>query len=61
MHARDPEDPERARRFVFRINPRDMREIYFWNPSDKTYIPIAYRDRCRRLPAAGKSKLPRSA
>lgn len=47
MHARDPEDPERPRRFVFRINPRDMREIYFWNPSDKTYIPIAYRDRCR--------------
>ena len=47
MHARDPENAERPRRFVFRINPRDMREIYFWNPSDKTYIPIAYRDRCR--------------
>jgi putative transposase len=47
MHARDPEDAERPRRFVFRINPRNMREIYFWNPSEKTYIPIAYRDRCR--------------
>jgi putative transposase len=47
MHAPDPDDPERARRFVFRINPRDMREIYFWSPEDRTYIPIAYRDRCR--------------
>ena len=24
-----------------------MREIYFWDPSNKTYIPIPYRDRAR--------------
>lgn len=47
MHARDPEDPKHPRKFIFRINPRDMREVYFWDPADKTYIPIPYRDRCR--------------
>jgi putative transposase len=47
IHARDPEDPKRPRKFIFRIIPRDMREIYFWDPSNKTYIPIAYRDRGR--------------
>jgi putative transposase len=47
IHARDPEDPKRPRKFIFRIIPRDMREIYFWDPSNKTYIPIPYRDRAR--------------
>ena len=47
IHARDPEDPKRPRKFIFRIMPRDMREIYFWDPSNKTYIPIPYRDRAR--------------
>jgi hypothetical protein len=28
-------------------DPRDMREVYFWDPSEKTYIPIPYRDRQR--------------
>ena len=32
MHARDPEDSKHPRKFTFRINPRDMREIYFRNP-----------------------------
>ena len=47
IHARDPEDPKRPRKFIFRIIPRDMREIYFWDPSNKTYIVIPYRDRAR--------------
>jgi putative transposase len=47
MHSLDPDDPKRPRKFVFRINPRDMREVYFWDPSDKTYIAIPYRDRSR--------------
>jgi putative transposase len=47
IHARDPEDRKRPRKFIFRINPRDMREIYFWDPSNKMYIPIPYRDRGR--------------
>jgi hypothetical protein len=28
IHARDPEDSKRPRKFTFRIIPRDMREIY---------------------------------
>ena len=45
IHALDPEDTKRARKFTFRINPRDMREIYFRDPTSNSYIPIPYRDR----------------
>ncbi len=47
IHARDPEDSKRPRRFTFRILPRDMREIYFRDPVSNTYIAIPYRDRTR--------------
>jgi hypothetical protein len=40
-------DPKHPRKFIFRINPRDLREVYFWDPSNKMYIPIPYRDRWR--------------
>jgi putative transposase len=45
IHAPDPEDSKRARKFTFRINPRDMREIYFRDPTSNTYMAIPYRDR----------------
>jgi putative transposase len=32
IHAREPEDSKRPRKFTFRIIPRDMREIYFGTP-----------------------------
>ena len=47
IHARDPEDSKHPRKFTFRINPRDMREIYFRDPTNNSYIPIPYRDRTR--------------
>jgi putative transposase len=47
IHAPDPEDSRRPRRFTFRIIPRDMREIYFRDPASNTYIAIPYRDRTR--------------
>jgi putative transposase len=47
IHARDPEDSKRPRKFTFRIIPRDMREVYFRDPTSDTYIPIPYRDRTR--------------
>lgn len=47
IHARDPEDSRRPRKFTFRIIPRDMREIYFRDPASNTYIAIPYRDRTR--------------
>src|SRR5208282_829847 len=47
IHAGDPEDSKHPRKFTFRINPRDMREIYFRDPANNSYIPIPYRDRTR--------------
>jgi putative transposase len=47
IHARDPEDSKRPRKFAFRIIPRDLREIYFRDPASNTYIAIPYRDRTR--------------
>jgi putative transposase len=47
IHARDREDSKRPRKFTFRIIPRDMREVYFRDPTSNTYIPIPYRDRTR--------------
>jgi putative transposase len=47
VHSRDPEDAKHPRKFLFRVNPRDMREVYFWDPANKTYIAIPYRDRWR--------------
>jgi putative transposase len=49
IHARDPQDSRRPRKFTFRIIPRDMREIYFRDPARNTYIAIPYRDRTRPL------------
>ncbi len=47
IHARDPEDSKRPRKFTFRIIPRDMREVYFRDPATNTYLAIPYRDRTR--------------
>jgi putative transposase len=47
IHARDPEDSKRPRKFTFRISPRDRREIYFRDPANNSYIPVPYRDRTR--------------
>jgi putative transposase len=47
IHATDPKDSRRPRKFTFRIIPRDMREIYFRDPATNTYIGIPYRDRTR--------------
>ena len=45
IHARDPNDPSKARKFTVRVIPRDMREVYFRDPITRTYIPVPYRDR----------------
>jgi putative transposase len=47
IHARDPADSKHPRKFTFRVIPRDMREIYFRDPANNTYIAIPYRDRTR--------------
>jgi putative transposase len=45
IRAKDRDNPNEARKFLLRFNPRDMREIYFFDPDSKTYITIPYRDR----------------
>lgn len=45
IRAKDPDNSKEARKFLVRFNPRDMREIYFFDPESKTYITIPYRDR----------------
>ena len=45
IHAKSPDNPKEARKFLIRFNPRDMREIYFLDPDSKTYLTIPYRDR----------------
>lgn len=44
IHATDPETPKKTRKFVCRINPRNMSMIWFWDPSTESYAPIPYRD-----------------
>ena len=39
IHAREPEDSRRPRKFTFRIIPRDMREIYFRDPASPSATP----------------------
>lgn len=41
--ARDPSNPRRARRFLFKRDPRDIAVIYFKDPETDQYYPIPYR------------------
>ncbi|CAG0995415.1 Transposon Tn7 transposition protein TnsB [Rhodocyclaceae bacterium] len=45
IHSKDPNDPTKARKFIVRFNPRDMREVYFRDPNSNAYIVVPYRDR----------------
>ena len=61
--AKDPDHPGDPRHFTFRVDPRNIDTIYFWNPELEKYEPIPYRDRRRpsctlwELKAARKSLL----
>lgn len=44
IHARDPENAKLKRKFIFARDPRDIGEVYFFDPDAKTYYPIPYRD-----------------
>lgn len=47
VHARDPDNAKLKRKFVFARDPRDIGEIYFFDPEAKRYYPIPYRDLTR--------------
>lgn len=44
MHAIDPDDIKRKRKFVCRYDPRDLSTIHFLDPDTKEYAAIPYRD-----------------
>ncbi|MDO9071638.1 MAG: DDE-type integrase/transposase/recombinase [Rubrivivax sp.] len=47
VNARDPEKPERLRKFICVTDPRDLSFIYFYDPELKKYIDVPYRDQTR--------------
>lgn len=44
MNSKDPEHPKHGRKFRFRRDPRDISELYFFDPDIKRYCSIPYRD-----------------
>jgi putative transposase len=45
IKATDPDNPGKTRKFIVRYIPRDMREVYFFDPDTEDYIAIPYRNR----------------
>jgi len=45
INAKDPENKNKKRLFVFHYDPRDVSKYYFWDPEIKQYFSIPYRDR----------------
>lgn len=44
INAPDPKEPRRKRKFMFRRDPRDLSQIWFYDPELATYYPIPYRN-----------------
>jgi putative transposase len=44
---RDPKNPKKKPKFIFKRNPRDISVLYFYDPTTKQYLEIPYRDRSR--------------
>lgn len=44
MNAPDPKDSKRKRKFMFRRDPRDLSQIWFFDPELETYYEIPYRN-----------------
>jgi putative transposase len=44
INALDPKDSRRKRLFTFRRDPRDISQLWFFDPEVQTYYPIPYKD-----------------
>ena len=44
INAPDPAEPRRKRKFTFRRDPRDISQLWFYDPDVHQYYPIPYRD-----------------
>ena len=45
IRAMDPQNPKKSRKFVFRRDPRDIRNIWFHDPEQKQYFAVPTQDR----------------
>ena len=50
--AKDPDDPRRPRKFIFRRDPRDVSRVWFFDPEVRQYFEIPTADQSR--PAMSK-------
>ena len=48
IHAKDPDDPRKKRKFIVAYDPRNLSVLYFYDPVSRDYIDIPYRDKSRR-------------
>lgn len=44
VNAKDPDNPKKKRKFLFRRSPFDISVVYFYDPEVKDYFKIPYRD-----------------
>ncbi|MDQ3816345.1 MAG: DDE-type integrase/transposase/recombinase [Acidobacteriota bacterium] len=47
INAPDPKDPHLKRKFVFKRDPRDISQLYFYDPEVGQYSVVPYRDASR--------------
>ena len=47
IHARDPSDRKRKRKFICRRDPRDISSVFFYDPESKSHHEIPCRDMSR--------------
>ncbi|MCC2605612.1 Mu transposase C-terminal domain-containing protein [Planctobacterium marinum] len=44
INAKNPDDPNKKRKFMFRRDPRDISQVWFYDPELHRYFEISYRD-----------------
>jgi putative transposase len=44
INATDPDNPKLKRQFIFKRDPRNISQLYFYDPEVKLYYAIPYRD-----------------
>ncbi len=47
VNAKESGPNSRKRKFIFARDPRDISQVYFWDPDTSTYVPIPYFNNSR--------------
>lgn len=45
--SKDPENPNKSRKFIFAVDPKDVSQIYFFDPDTHRYVPVPYLNTAR--------------